>query len=232
MNFATIKLSFNTCYYLRKLLLQSESELKTILSESGIFFNSKEVLEQLLESVYLEEVLQNLLVELYQEEDFINKVVEQLENLVRRHQTILQKADISQEDIAIKRNIFLLLGFKRIIITNQEIFDALSQISLFSKNYLGNTLTINNWQSTCPENDWLKKIKIERSAKFTCSDEVQQLNLKQLQLIHEWTTAFGKRSSAVIRDFTEILNEERIGELPNGVLLLSVNSYATWVNML
>ncbi|PIG94695.1 hypothetical protein [Gloeocapsopsis sp. IPPAS B-1203] len=232
MDFATIKISFNTCYYIRKLLLQCESELKALLSQSGIFFTSKEILEQLLESVYLEEALQNLLVELYQEENFINKVVEQLENLVRRHQAILQKADISQEDIDIKRKIFLLLGFKRIIITNQEIFDALSQISLFSKNYLGNTLTINSWQSTCPDNDWLKKIQIERSAKFTCFDEVQQLNLKQLQLIHEWVTAFGKRSSAVIRDFTKILNEERIGELPNGVLLLSINSYAAWVNML
>jgi len=51
-------------------------------------------------------------------------------------------------------------------------------------------------------------------------------------LIHEWVTAFGKRTSAVMRDFTEILNEERIGGLPNGVLLLSINSYAAWVNML
>jgi len=150
-----------------------------------VFFNSKEILQQLIESVYLEDVLQNLLLEVYQEERLINQIVEQLEELVRQHQTVLQKADVSQQEITIKRKIFAALGFKRIIITKQEVLNALSQISIFSKNYLGNILTINNWQSTRPDNDWLKIIQIDRSAKLTCNNETQEINLSQLQLIHE-----------------------------------------------
>lgn len=231
MNSTTTKLSFNTCYYIRKLLLQSEGELKNILNKPGIFFSSKQELEQLLDSVYLEEVLQNILVVLYQEEGILNKVVEQLEHLVGQYQTV-SKTDGYQEEVAIKRQIFVLLGLKRITITSQDILNALNQISSFSKNYLGNTLTTNTWQSARPTNDWLKTIQVERSAKFTCSNEVQQLDLKQLQLIQKWVSAFIQQSSAIIRDFAQIINEKRIGELPDGVLLLSATSYAAWVSKL
>ncbi|MES1024251.1 hypothetical protein ABN584_15290 [Gloeocapsa sp. BRSZ] len=224
-------ISFNTSYYIRKLLLQSKEDLTSLVESDDICFTSKADLEKLLYSVYLEEELQTILVKLYQEQNLFVEVIEQLDKLVNQHQTVVNKAD-QQESNRIKRKILQLLGFKRIIITTQEVVEALTQISLFSKNYLGSTLTINNWQNTRPAADWLIFFQIEQSAKFIIKDKSQQLSLKQLYLIHEWAVAFSEQSSIIIRDFVEIIKEKKLGELPGGVGLLSANSYAAWINKL
>ncbi len=231
MSETAIKIPFNTCYYIRKLLLQSEEELNSLLARKEICFISKSILDKLLYDVYLEEDILDVLSKLYQKEDVLREVVEQLEKLVSQHQTIVTKGDFSESE-RIKRKILQLMGFKRITITTQEIVEALTQISLFSKNYLGSILTINNWQSTCPSDDWLKNFQIKQSAKFFFADGTQILSLKQLQLIHEWVVAFNQQSSIIIRDFVEIIKEQKVGELPGGVPLLSANCYAAWVNKL
>lgn len=232
MNTTITRPSFNTCYYVRKLLLQYENELQAVVKPKvGFCLNSKTTLEELLYSVYLEEALENNFLVLYKEEKIIETKIQQLEDAVTRHQNAVNKnPSVYEELVKLKRKIFCILGFKTFVVKIEEVVNALNQLSQFSKEYLGNSITTNHWQSTRPDFEWLKHFQIERSAKFTyLSQPPEFVTFEQLQSVREWTTVFVKRSSVIIRDFSTIIEQQKIGELSAGVLLTSVNSYSDWL---
>lgn len=226
------KISFSSCYYIRKVLIQNADELKSMVaSKVGFCPNCQADLEQLLESVYLEEILEQLLQRLYLEETEIAAKVRQLENLALRHQALETKSLSHYEElIEVRREIFWLLGLKRVIVKIDDLVRALNQLSEFSNNYLGSTLTSNNWRSTRPQFDWLDNFQINRSAEFAFSGIITEtVSLVQLQSIQEWVSAFIKQSSQIIRDFATIIEQKKIGELQDNILLTRVTSYSSWL---
>ena len=49
--------------------------------------------------------------------------------------------------------ILWILGFKQVVVKIQDLIIAVNQLSKFSNNFLGATLTLKNWQSTRPNFD-------------------------------------------------------------------------------
>lgn len=229
-----IKPGFSTCYYIRKLLLQHSDDLKSLLNQpTGFCFNSKETLEQLLYGIYLEETLAEILQTLYAESTEISTKVQQLEYLTNIHQKSVINNSLDYERISeIKRQLFWIIGFKRIVVKIEDTVEALTQLNQFSSSFLGSILTLNAWQSTRPNFDWLENFQINRSTKkFTFSGIAgQTANAIQLQWMQEWVTAFIYQISQTIRDFAISVEQNKVGELPGGVLLSQVSCYSSWVN--
>ncbi|WP_028954217.1 hypothetical protein [Synechocystis sp. PCC 7509] len=230
-----MNLSFSTCYYIRKILLQNSKDLQwTIEQNNGFCMNSSENLKQLLDSVYLEDILEQLLQRLYSEEHEVSIKIQQLEALCLAHQKIVEKTLVqSQELLNIQQQIFLLLGFKRIEVKIAEIVNAANQLSKYSSNYLGTKLTINNWQSNRPGTDWLNNFFVDSSAKFTFSGTIAEEveSFEQLQWIHKWVTAFVEQHTKTFRDFPQTIEQKKLGEVKKGLLLNRVGAYSAWLNV-
>lgn len=116
------------------------------------------------------------------------------------------------------------------VVKIEDLIIALNQLSKYSDNFLGATLTLKNWQSTRPNFDWLDNFQINRSTEMTFSGVVtESVNALQLQWIQEWVTAFINQGSQFIRDFSTVIEQKRIGELQGGILLSRVSYYSSWL---
>lgn len=126
-----------TYYYVRKILLQPAEDIKWILAQKTDFcLGSLDTLKDLSESVYLEDVLEQHLTTLYANTD-INAKIEQIETLCLSHQRLLaKKLSDAEELIEIQRQIYWVLGFKRITVKIEDLVNSLNQISKYSSNYL------------------------------------------------------------------------------------------------
>jgi len=227
------KLPFSTCYYIRKILLQQAEDIKWILAQkTGFCISSLDTLKDLLESVYLEDVLEQLLATLYANTD-INAKIEQIETLCLSHQRLLAKnLSGAEELLEIQRQIYWVLGFKRITVKIEDLVNALNQISKYSSNYLGPTLTVNNWQSNRPDADWLNGFQVNRAAKFTFSGNATQVeDFLQLRSLQNWVNAFIAQNSKVIRDFATTVEQNKIGVVNEGLLLNQIGSYSFWLTV-
>jgi len=228
-----IKLSFSTCYYIRKILLQQAEDIKWILAqETGFCVSSLETLKDLLENVYLEDVLEQLLATLYANTD-INAKIEQIETLCLSHQRLLAKnLSGAEELLEIQRQIYWVLGFKRITVKIEDLVIALNQLSKYSSNYLGATLTVNNWQSNRPDADWLNGFQVNRAAKFTFSGNATEVeDFWQLRSLQDWVSAFIAQNSKVIRDFATTVEQSKLGAVKEGLLLNQIGSYSSWLTV-
>ena len=231
----TTKLSFSTCYYLRKILIQQSKDLQWILAQNtGVCLNSSEDLKQLLDSVYLEDILEQLLQRLYGEQKEFDTKIQQLELLCLYHQKLVAKNLLhSEEMLKTQQQVFWLLGFKRIEIKIEEIVVALNQLSKYSSNYLGAKITVNNWQGNRPSNnDWLNHFSIDSSAKFAFSGtNAEPESFLQLQLIHRWVTNFVLQYTKTFRDFPRTIEQKKLGEVKEGLLLTLLGTYSAWLNI-
>lgn len=229
-----MKLSFSTCYYIRKVLLQHTKDLQWILEQkSGFCVNTPEDLKGLLDSVYLEDILEQLLQRLYGEGNEINAKVQQLEAICLSHQKLTaQNLMYSEEMLRIQQQLFWFLGFKRVEIKIEEIVNALNQLSKYSSNYLGAKITTNNWQSNRPSIDWLNNFSIDRSAKFAFSGTNTELeDFGQLQWLDKWVTAFVQQNTKTFRDFPDTIEQKKLGEIKNGLLLTRLGTYSAWLSV-
>lgn len=170
---------------------------------------------------------------IYIDSNEVTTQVQQLETLKARHQNILANDPFNYQELGeIKRKIFFILGFKRVIVKIEDLVNALNQITHFSNSYLGATLTFNAWQSTRPQFDWLDNFQVNRSAnKITFSGTTSETaTATQIEWMQEWVNGFMRQVSQTIRDFKAIIEYKRVGELPGGVLLTRVNSYSSWID--
>lgn len=228
------KLSFSTCYYIRRIFLQNSKDLHWIVNQkNGFCVSSATDLKEILDSVYLEDILEQLLQRLYQEGQEINTKVQQLETLCLTHQKFVAKNLLHCEEILnIQQHIFLLLGFKRIEVKIDEIVMAFNQLSNYTTNYLGAKITTNNWQSNRPNNEWLNNFCIDSSAKFTFSGKnVEVESFSQLQLIHKWVTAFIEQYTKTFRDFPRTIEQKKLGEVKKELLLNCLGAYSAWLKI-
>lgn len=170
---------------------------------------------------------------LYLDSNEVTTQVQQLETLKARHQNILANDPFNYQELGdIKRKIFFILGFKRVIVKIEDLVNALNQITQFSNSYLGATLTFKAWQSTRPQLDWLDNFQVSRSPnKITFSSTTSETaTATQVEWMQEWVNCFMRQVSQTIRDFKAIIEYKRVGELPGGVLLTRVNSYSSWID--
>ncbi len=186
----------------------------------------------MLESVYLEDVLEQLLATLYANTD-INAKVEQIETLCLSHQRLLAKnLSGAEELLEIQRQIYWVLGFRRITVKIEDLVTALNQLSKYSSNYLGPTLTVNNWQSNRPDVDWLNGFQVNRAAKFTFSGNATEVeDFWQLRSLQDWVRAFIAQNSKVIRDFATTVEQSKLGAVKEGLLLNQIGSYSSWLTV-
>lgn len=229
-----MKLSFSSCYYIRKILLQHSKDLQWILKQkNGFCINSSEDLKDLLNSVYLEDILEQLIQRLYGEANEVDAKIQQLEALCSSHQKLVaQNLTHSEEMLNIQQQIFWLLGFKRIEIKFDELVNALNQLSKYSSNYLGTTITTNNWQSNRPRTDWLDKFTVDGSAKFAFSgSNCEAEDFGQLQALYKWVTAFVQQNTKTFRDFPQTIEQKKLGEVKKGLLLTRLGNYSAWLNV-
>lgn len=230
----TTKLSFSTCYYIRKVLLQHSKDLHWTLNQNtGFCINSLSDLKDLLDSVYLEDVLEQLLQKLYGENNEVDTKIQQLESLCVSHQNfIVKNLAYSAEMLNTQQQIFYLLGFKRIEIKVAEIVDAFNQLSKHSSNYLGAKITVNIWQANRPNIDWLNNFSIDGSAKFTFSKTNAEVeNFEQLHWVQQWVTAFVQQYTKTFRDFPHTIEQKKLGEVKKGLLLNRLGTYSAWLNI-
>ena len=228
-----MKLSFSTCYYIRKVLLQHAKDLQWILEQNnGFCINTTKDWKELLDSVYLEDVLEQLLLRLYGDNE-INAAIQQLETLCLSHQKLIaQNLTHSEAMLSIQQQIFWILGFKRIEITFEEVVNALNQLSKYCSNFLGTKLTANNWQSNRPNTDWLNNFSIDSSAKFAFSSKNSEItDFGQLQLVYEWVKAFVEQHTKTFRDFPSTIEQKKLGEVKKGLLLTRLGNYSALLNI-
>lgn len=110
--------------------------------------------------------------------------------------------------------------------TLNEVLAALNQISLYTTQYLGNTVVGNKWKSSRPPIEWLQQFQIDRSAQVTFSgisppDSATPLTEEQHRWICEWVQAFIQQCSAVIREFSGLLREHSLTDRQKTILRLS-----------
>ncbi len=230
----TTKLSFSTCYYLCKILIQHSKDLQWILEQNtGICLNFSEDLKQLLDSVYLEDISEQLLQRLYGEEKEFDAKIQQLELLCLSHQKFVAKnLSHSEEMLKTQQQVFWLLGFKRIEIKIDEIVVDINQLSKYCSNYLGAKITVNNWQGNRLNNDWLDHFSIDSSAKFAFSGtNAEPESFLHLQLIHTWVTNFVLHYTKTFRDFLRTIEQKKLGEVKEGLLLTLLGTYSAWLNI-
>jgi hypothetical protein len=103
-----------------------------------------------------------------------------------------------------------------------DLLIALNQLSQFTIQYLGVTVTTNYWKSTCPTEQWLKDFQVDRSAQFSFAGSVPLntiLNIEQQRWIQDWVAAFINRCSKVIRDFPIVVEQRVLDDCQKKFLL-------------
>ncbi|MEO1209647.1 MAG: hypothetical protein AAFX78_08910 [Cyanobacteria bacterium J06638_20] len=102
-------------------------------------------------------------------------------------------------------------------ISAKDVAVFLSQMSQIATHYLGNTVVVNYWKSTRPDEAWLSQFQIDRSAQFQfqatgSTEATSPLTEEQQQWIREWIAAFITRCSKVIRDFKNLVQQSVVDE--------------------
>lgn len=107
--------------------------------------------------------------------------------------------------------------------TIKDFIELFNKISKFTTNYLGVKLTTNCWQSTCPNFEWLKLFKVNCAEITFAGEGTECISNIQDYWLKEWTTAFIKQSSKIIKDFPVLLEVKCLTEREKRLLLLPIN---------
>lgn len=103
--------------------------------------------------------------------------------------------------------------------TIKNFLDAINHISKFTTSYLGLELTRNCWELTRPNFEGAEKFEISYSAEITFSGQVTEcINNLQTYWLKEWTAAFIKHSSKLIKDLPILLELKCLSEQEKRIL--------------
>ncbi|WP_146087143.1 hypothetical protein [Chroococcidiopsis sp. TS-821] len=106
-----------------------------------------------------------------------------------------------------------------------ELLNALNRLSQFSSNYIGTKLTVNYWQLTRPNFDWLDNFQINRSAELVFHGTITEtITAQQHRIVKEWVAAFIKKCSRIIQDLPVMIEEIALDETHRRLLLTPTNS--------
>lgn len=104
--------------------------------------------------------------------------------------------------------------------TIKDLLDALNHLSRFISKYLGVKITENYWQLTRPNFDWLENFKINCSAEIIFSGlDTEYVSAWQNEWLKDWTAAFIKQCSQIIRDLSDMIDEKCLNEQEKRLLL-------------
>jgi hypothetical protein len=104
--------------------------------------------------------------------------------------------------------------------TADEVLKGLNSLCSFTAQYLGTPVIVNYLKSSRP--DRLQDFQVDRAAQVTFAGEPskleQPLSEEEHQLLREWTLAFIRRCSLVVRDFATLVEQDALN--PNQKVLL------------
>lgn len=105
--------------------------------------------------------------------------------------------------------------------TIKDLVIALNHLSKLTTQYLGTHVIANYWKSTRPGYDWLNAFQIDRTAQFSFTgvDGHRPLRADEQQQIQEWVSAFIQRGTLVIRNFSEMVQQEPLSAAQKQLLL-------------
>ena len=108
-------------------------------------------------------------------------------------------------------------------ITIKDLLDALNHMSKFTSNYLGTKLTANYWQLTRPNLEWLENFQINHTAEIAfLVASTKFVSPTQSQYVKEWTTAFLKKSSQILKHLPKLIEKTCLDEREK-ILILNSN---------
>ncbi|WP_373480392.1 pentapeptide repeat-containing protein [Geminocystis sp.] len=99
--------------------------------------------------------------------------------------------------------------FKKIsigdVITN---FETIANIT---SHYLGGTITAKNFEDSRPDVEWLQQFSMDKKGKISFGGTMSnQATMMQLKWFEKWTNAFIKKSSVIIQDLPNIIEEKNL----------------------
>ncbi len=102
-------------------------------------------------------------------------------------------------------------------VTLRDMLAALNHLSEFTRRYLGTSIIVNYWRTTCPAIAWLNNFQVDRAAQFsfnrTTAQKLYQLLTEEEQAwIKTWVAAFIARCAIVIRDYAEVVDTQALNE--------------------
>lgn len=107
--------------------------------------------------------------------------------------------------------------------TLSSYLSALSAVCTFATQYLGVPVIVNYLKSTRPTATWLQDIQIDRAANLTFTGEPSKLEApltpEEHQILREWSHAFLRRCSHVVRNFAILVEQEALNTNQKIVLL-------------
>jgi hypothetical protein len=109
-------------------------------------------------------------------------------------------------------------------VTLVEVLVALNHLSQVTRRYLGTSIIVNYWRSTCPPVDWLNNFQVDRGAQFSFNRSTPQrlaqpLTEEEHAWVKSWVAAFVTRCSAVIRNYGTLLTDQALNETQKFLLL-------------
>jgi uncharacterized protein YjbI with pentapeptide repeats len=95
---------------------------------------------------------------------------------------------------------------KTLKVTIEELLAVFNSLTQCSNRYLGSVITIQYWQSSRPDIQWLEKFQIDKSARISFLGEPTELiNTAQFRSYQIWSEAFIKSCSQLIQDFSALI---------------------------
>lgn len=105
-------------------------------------------------------------------------------------------------------------------VTIEDFLELLNHLSEFTSKYIGAKLTINCWQLSRPEFEWLENFQINISTKITFAGEITaDVIALQKHWLKEWCFGFIKQGSKIIKDFPILIDEKCLNEREKLLLL-------------
>lgn len=98
-------------------------------------------------------------------------------------------------------------------VTIKDFLELLNHLSEFTSKYMGAKLTINCWQLSRPEFEWLEHFQIDIYPKITFAGEITaDVIALQKHWLKEWCFGFIRQGCKIIKDLPILIDEKCLNE--------------------